>query len=81
MDKIKARANEARDLQSHHVFIAVMGEITDAAVALFCDANSGIEAISQAHEKVRAVQLVRDALQARIDAEIVEDHRKAQHRD
>jgi hypothetical protein len=39
---------------------------------VFLDATCDINRVAAAHEHVRAVQLILDALQARLDAEIVE---------
>lgn len=68
---IKQRAQEARDLLANPVFMAVSADILDAALELFMNSNSGIDILSRAHEGVRAVQKFKDALQSRIDAEVV----------
>jgi len=81
MSEIKQRANEARELLENPVFQAVLGEVKQEAVDLFMNANSCIDVISRAQEKVRAVETVLAVIQARIDAETVEDKRKAQHRE
>lgn len=80
MSELQTRANEAKALASDPVFCAILQEITDAATALFASAHSDMVSISAAHEKIRAVQHIRDALTARIDAAKFEDHRKAQDR-
>ncbi|CAB5222822.1 hypothetical protein UFOVP373_34 [uncultured Caudovirales phage] len=72
MSLIKQRASEARSLLADHVFQAVIGEIRDDAVGVFLNAACDINRVAAAHENVRAVQLILDALQARLDAEIVE---------
>lgn len=72
MSLIKQRASEARHLLADHVFKAVVGEIRDEAVGVFLDATCDISRITAAHENVRAVQTILDALQARLDAEAVE---------
>jgi len=69
---IKQRASEAKTLLSDHVFKAVIGEIRDDAVGVFLDATCDITRIAAAHASVRAVQVILDALQARLDAEAVE---------
>jgi len=81
LSDIKRRAHEARELLENAVFQAVLDEIRQGAVDLFMNANSGIDVLSQAHERVRAIETVLAAIQARIDAETVEDNRKAQHRE
>jgi hypothetical protein len=77
---IQTRAREAKDLQENPVFCAILQEITDSALLLFTNAQSDMVAISAAHEKIRAVQLIRDALTARIDAAKFEDYKKDRDR-
>ena len=72
MSLIKQRASEARSLLADHIFQAVIGEIRDDAVGVFLNAACDINRVAAAHESVRAVQLILDALQARLDAEAVE---------
>ena len=72
MSIIKQRASEAKTLLADHVFKAVIGEIRDDAVGVFLDATCDITRITAAHARVRAVQVILDALQARLDAEAVE---------
>jgi hypothetical protein len=79
----KHRANQARELLANDAFEQVMAEIRDDAVRLFLDAKSGIEALQEAHARVRAVETVHAALQSRLDEEAVEEKRDAkkdQHR-
>ncbi len=80
LSEIRRKANEARELQDNPIFKAVMQEMLDAAGELFFLANSGIEDLSRAHEGVRAVQKINDALQARIDAETFAIKAKGQDR-
>lgn len=72
MSLIKQRASEAKTLLADHVFKAVISEIRDDAVGVFLDATCDITRITAAHASVRAVQVILDALQARLDAEAVE---------
>ena len=72
MTLIKQRASEAKTLLADHVFKAVIGEIRDDAVGVFLDATCDITRITAAHASVRAVQVILDALQARLDAGAVE---------
>lgn len=72
MSEIKRKASEARSLLTDHVFQAVVGEIRDDAVGVFLDSTCDMNRLAAAHERVRAVQTILDALQARIDAEAVE---------
>jgi hypothetical protein len=69
---IKQQASEAKTLLADHVFKAVIGEIRDDAVGVFLDATCDITRVAAAHASVRAVQVILDALQARLDAEAVE---------
>ena len=80
MTSIKTRALEASELQENPVFCAIFQEIEENAVLLFKNAQSDMVALSAAHDKIRAVQLVRDALTARIDAAKFEDHKKDRDR-
>lgn len=72
MSEIKRKASEARVLLADHVFQSVIGEIRNEAVGLFLDASCDINRLTAAHEHVRAVQIILDALQSRIDAEAVQ---------
>lgn len=72
MSLIKQQASEAKTLLADHVFKAVIGEIRDDAVGVFLDATCDITRVAAAHASVRAVQVILDALQARLDAEAVE---------
>ena len=76
MSKIKERAAEARQLLANESLLAVLSEIQDEATQVFLDPFSPIEKIARAHEGVRAVATVFAALQARIDAQAVEDKQK-----
>lgn len=80
MSDVAHRAREAIELGENPIFCAILQEIEDAATVLFRNAQSDITQISRAHESVRAVQLIRDALTARIDAAKFEEHQKGQHR-
>ena len=71
---------EAKALQSDPAFIDIVAEIQSGAMAFFLDPNSDITALAKAHEAIRAVETFRAALQARIDAESVEDKAKGRHR-
>lgn len=72
MSEIKRKASEARTLMADHVFQSVIGEIRDDAVGVFLNSACDINKLAAAHERVRAVQTILDALQARIDAEAFE---------
>jgi len=73
MSQIKQRAAEARALLANEALLSVLSEIKDDATAVFLNPFSGIEEIARAHEGVRAVETVLAALNARIDAQTVED--------
>ena len=70
---------EARRLLEDPVFQEIIGEIRENATGVFLNANCDITAREAAHEKVRAVQTVLDAIQSRIVAERIEKKRN-QHR-
>lgn len=80
MSEIKRRAMEARSLRDNPAFKAVIQEIRDSAGQVFFDPHADVEDLTKAHAKVRAVETFLDALQARIDAEAIEDKKKGLHR-
>lgn len=80
MSTVKQKALEARVLLNDPAFQNVMEEIRSEAVGVFLDASCDISRITSAHERVRSVQIVLDALQARIDAESIADKKEGQHR-
>lgn len=78
MKAVSQLAAEARVLLGNPTFQAVLEEIRQPAVQVFLNASSKPEAIAAAHDRVRAVQIILDALQTRLDAETIEQ--KGQHR-
>lgn len=80
MSTVKQKAFEARSLLNDPAFQNIMEEIRSDAVGVFLDATCDIDRIAGAHERVRSVQIILDALQARIDAESIEDKKEGQHR-
>lgn len=80
MSEIKRRAMEARALLNDAAFQAVVDEIRNSAVGVFLNPASDAEALASSHEQVRAVQTFLDALQARVNAEAIEDKKKGLHR-
>ena len=79
MSKITERAAEARALMADAVFQAVCAEILEDAVLAFKRPTAAPADLTAAHEKVRAVSIIQDALQVRLDAEAFEK-KKEQHR-
>ncbi len=79
MSDTEIKAAEARRLSDDLCFQEIMGEIEASAVAVFQAAHSTPEQILAAHEKVRAVDVIRNAITARIDSATFEQ-RKNQHR-
>ena len=79
MSDIEIRAAEARRLKDDACFQEIMREIEDGAIAVFRNPVSAPDEILAAHEKVRAADVIRNAIKARIDAETFEQ-RKNQHR-
>jgi hypothetical protein len=73
MAVVKQQALEARELLNNPAFQSLMEEIRSDAVGVFLDASCDITRITSAHDNVRAVQTIFDALQARLDAEAIED--------
>lgn len=78
--EISHAANEARELKDSAAFQSVMDEIVTNATKLFLDANCDTTTLSKAHEGVRAVQHVMDAIQSRLTAETMAKKRD-QHRE
>lgn len=70
---VKQRAAEARRLLADEAFKSVIEEIRGDAVSFFLTVDCDINQIADAHARVRATQIILDALQARIDAEAVAD--------
>lgn len=73
MSNIKQKALEARELLGSSAFQSLMEEIRSDAVGVFLDASCDTTRITDAHNRVRAVQTIFDALQARLDAEAIRD--------
>lgn len=73
MATVKQKALEARELLNNPAFNSLMEEIRSDAVGVFLDASCDITRIASAHDSVRAVQTIFDALQARLDAEAIKD--------
>ena len=73
MATVKQKALEARELLNSPAFNSLMEEIRSDAVGVFLDASCDITRIASAHDSVRAVQTILDALQARLDAEAIKD--------
>jgi len=76
---IKRRAVEARALMDNAVFAAILTEIEEDAVSAFLRPAATLADLEDAHRKVRAVETIKNALQARLDAEAFAD-KKDQHR-
>lgn len=71
---------EARSLLRDEVFSTIVEEIRNSAGEVFFNPNADAAALADAHAKVRAVQTFLDALQVRINAEMIEDKKKGLHR-
>jgi hypothetical protein len=80
MSDIKRKAAEARALLNDPAFQDIVDEIKQDAVALFLRPKCSIEDMQAAHDRVQSTQTFLDALQARIDAEMIEDKKKGQDR-
>lgn len=79
MSDVQRLAAQAKALQEFEPFTVIAEEIRNSAVALFLNPASDINAISRAHEKIRAVETFTAAIKSRIDAEKVAN-KKAQDR-
>lgn len=74
------RAEEARRLMADEGLLSVLQEITQDAASVFLTPSATPDQIAAAHEKVRAVEYFRQALQARITNETFEQRKGNQHR-
>lgn len=79
MSRVNEKAGEAHRLLNDEAFLSLIEEIRTSAMEVFLNANCDIDQISKAHEKVRATQIILDALQERLNAKLVED-KKDRHR-
>lgn len=79
MQNVFEKAAEARALLEDSRLLAVFQEIEADAVSVFMRAGASDDEISAAHQKVRAVDVIRTAIQARIDKATFEQ-KKGQHR-
>lgn len=73
------RAEEARRLLADEGLLSVLSDIQRDAAEVFLRPQSSLEEIATAHEMVRAVDVLRTALQARITDETIE-RKRDQHR-
>ena len=80
MSEIKRRAQEARELLATEAFRAICDEIKAEAVDLFLASGSDINAIERAQSRVRAIDVFMSAIQARLNADMVAEKKKAQDR-
>ncbi len=74
------RAEEARRLLADEGLLSVFQDIRDDAASVFLSPSASPEQIAAAHEKVRAVDFIRSALQARITEEAFEQRKGNQDR-
>lgn len=80
MSRISQMAIQAKRLMEDEAFISVIEEIKNDAKGVFLNANSAIDEIVAAHEKIKAAQYVLDTLAARITAWEIETKRQDRHR-
>lgn len=74
------RADEARRLLADEGLLSVLNDIRQSAAEVFLHPAATPEDIAAAHEKVRAVEFIRNALQSRITDETFEQRKRDQHR-
>ncbi len=74
------RAEEARRLMADEGLLSVFQDIKADAANVFFSPSATLEQIAAAHEKDRAVDFIRSALQARITEETFEQRRGNQDR-
>ena len=80
MTDVYTQAAEARALQDDARLKSVFQEIEDDAVAVFKRALATPDEILAAHARVGAVEVIRTAIQARVDRAAFEQHKRDQHR-
>lgn len=78
--EVEIKGVEAERLRDDPVFVEILGEIEAAAIVVFRNPHASIEEISAAHTKVRAVDVIRNAIKARIDSATFAKRKKDQHR-
>lgn len=66
MSSTYEKAEAASELQKNPTFVGVIGEIRQGAINTFVDPNATPEMITAAHDKIKAIETVLNALQARI---------------
>lgn len=76
---VSQKAAEARTLLASQAFQAIVEDIRGDAVKVFLRSEANADEISAAHDRVRAVQFILDAIQARLNAEAIQEKRN-QHR-
>lgn len=80
MSQIRSKAVAARALLADPQFTELLADMRKEAVDLFLQSSRDIDAVKKAMELARAVEIVQDALTARIDAETMMDRKQDQHR-
>lgn len=80
MSDVNDRAAKAAFLLRDETFRSVIDEIQELAVAVFTNPAADNTALAQAHEKIRAVHTILDALQARVNAKVIKDKKEGLHR-
>lgn len=74
------RAIDAAELRENPTFVDVIGEIRQGAVDTFTNPNARPEMITAAHDKIKAIETVLNALQARITDQAFKAKREKQDR-
>lgn len=73
------RAEAAKELQQNDTFKEVMAEIRQAAVDVFTNPNATPDMIMTAHDKIKAVETVQNALETRLTELAFKAHKERQH--
>jgi hypothetical protein len=79
MSDTKRKAMVARDLLENGSFREIADEIRAEAGAVFFNPASSPDQLAAAHARIRSIETFTAAIQARLDADTVEE-KKAQHR-
>ena len=75
--EIRINANEAKRLKNDTAFKNFMQQVRDDQLRLFADSSaSDVDAREEAHSIVRALNQIEVILDAKVNAEIILDHKQ-----
>lgn len=80
MSEIDDQAAKAQALQENGAFIGLLNQIEADAIGVFVNGSAAPDMLSAAHDKIKAIAVIRTALQKQIDNKRFADKTKEQHR-